>query len=277
MVLLVFTGLVRRSDDALAPYAAAVLRATHPANRLHDSSAITRTVEGLRAHGVDPLDASMQQLDAVLPPGSRRRTRSWRPFARFLGAAGEAGALTPRGQLLLARMTAGPTGRRNYLGAYRAEVQALGYDVGTAPVEVRERFLGSLTAADASPAVLDATREAIRRMERGAVRMGARRRILPRHEHLVRALLTAGVSSEAEALALIDAAHVGYAPSVHRWADAIIARWLDWCEAFSVQPLSPTPDQLAAFRRIRGDALGMGPIHRLLAAAADGGVASCAA
>ena len=107
--------------------------------------------------------------------------------------------------------------------------------------------------------------------------MGARRRILPRHEHLVRALLTAGVTSEAEALALIDAAHVGYAPSVHRWADAIIARWLDWCEAFSVQPLRPTPDQLVAFRRTRGDALGMGPIHRLLAAAADGGVASCAA
>jgi hypothetical protein len=125
--------------------------------------------------------------------------------------------------------------------------------------------------------VLDATREAIRRMERGAVPAGTRRRILPRHERLVRALLAAGTTSEVEALALIDAAHADYAPSVHRWADAIIARWLDWCEAFSVRPLTPTPDQLAAFRRTRGDALGMGPIRRLLTAAADGGVASCAA
>ena len=273
----VFTGLARRSDDALAPYAAAVLRATRPANRLHDSSAITLTVEGLRAQGVDPLDATIRQLDAVLPPGSRRRTRSWRPFARFLGAAGQAGALTPRGQLLLARMAAGPTGRRNYLGAYRTWVQVLGHDTGTAPVEVRERFLGSLAAAGASPSVLDATREAIRRMERGGVRAGTRRRILPRHERLVRALLAAGVASEVEALALIDATHAGYASSVHRWADAIVARWLDWCEAFHVRPLTPTPDQLAAFRRTRGDALGTGPIRRLLAAASDGGVASCAA
>ena len=78
------TGLARRANDPLAPIARTMLDTIRPSNRLHDSSVITLTVDALRARGADPLDCDARDLDAVLPPGSRVRTRAWRPFARLL-------------------------------------------------------------------------------------------------------------------------------------------------------------------------------------------------
>lgn len=270
------TGLPRRTGDPLAPFAAAALRATSASNRLHDSSAISLTVDALRAIGVDPLDASEAELDAVLPVGTRMRTRAWRPFARLLRAAEARNALGPRGRQLLARMGAGPAGRHNRLAAYRAYTAAFGTDAETAPTEIRERFLAMLEAAEASPAQLAATREAIRRVERSAIDAGARAEHLPRTERLIRLLLTAGAAGEAEALDLIAAIHTGYAPSVHRWADAVVARYLAWCADTHVPALSANSGDLARFARERGDALGLGPVRRLVDAAHRGGLAPCA-
>jgi hypothetical protein len=270
------TGLPRRTDDPLAPLAAAALRSSSASNRLHDSSAISLTVDALRAIGVDPLDASEAELDAVLPVGTRMRTRAWRPFARLLRAAEARNVLGPRGRQLLARMSAGPTGRRNRLAAYRAYTAALGSDAETAPAEIRERFLALLDAAGTSPAELAATREAIRRAERSAIGAGARTEHLPRTERLIRALLAAGAAGEAEALDLIAAIHAGYAPSVHRWADAVAARYLAYCADAHIPAFSTNSGDLVRFARERGDALGLGPVRRLIAAAHCGGLAPCA-
>lgn len=270
------TGLPRRSTDPLATYALAALRATHASNRLHDSSAMSLAVDRLRAIGVDPLDASEDDIDRVLPPQSRIRTRAWRPLARLLRAADADNALGPRGRALLVRMGAGPSGRHNRLAGYRAYAAAFGTDAETAPAEIRERFLTLLEVSGATPAQITATREAIRRAERTGIDSGTRVERLPRTERLIRALLAAGVTGEAHALSLIAAIHEGYAPLVHRWADAVAARYLGWCAESRVPTLSAHSDDLTRFARERGDALGLGPIRRLLAAGHHGGLAPCA-
>jgi hypothetical protein len=245
-------------------------------NRLHDSSAISLTVDALRANGVDPLNASEDDLNRVLLPGSRLRTRAWRPFARLLRAADADRALGARGVQLLLRMSAGPAGRRNRLAAYRAYAASFGNAAETAPAELRERFLALLETSGTTPAAISSTREAIRRIERSAILEGQRSDHLPRTERLIRALIAAGAPGEAAALELIAGVHAGYASSVHRWADAVAARYLAWCADQRIPALSATSDDLARFARERGDALGLGPVRRLLAAVPDRGPAPCA-
>ena len=74
---------------------------------------------------------------------------------------------------------------------------------------------------------------------------------------------------------LIAASHAPYARSVHRWIDAVTARFLRWCSEQKIQALSAGPEIVLRFSHERGDALGMRPLVRLLEAAQGGGHASC--
>lgn len=261
------TGLARRDNNPLAPFARAMLDAVSPSNRLHDSSVVTLAVNALRARNIDPLDCDITAIDAVLPEGSRLRTRAWRPFARLLAAADSAGALSRRGTELLERMKCVPSGRRVYVADWKAFAAGLGVDPGTAPVELREHFLLVMRITGSSDDAIVRMRAAIRRTELVAIARGHRAERLPRHERLIRTLLAAGAGTEQAALDLIDASHAGHRPSAHRWIDAVTARYLAWCTEHGVRALNPTEAQLACFRVERGDALGILPLRRLLAAA----------
>jgi hypothetical protein len=243
-----------------------MLDTIRPSNRLHDSSVITLTVDALRARGADPLDCDARDLDAVLPPGSRVRTRAWRPFARLLATAASMDRLGARGMLLLREMEGGPTGRRIFIDRWNRHAGSYGIVRGAAPVELREAFLRHLAADGADAETVARTRAAIRRLERAAIARGERADRLPRHERLIRRLIDAGVASEQEALRLIEASHAAHRSSAHRWIDAVTARFLTWCEGRGISVLAATPAEVDAFRAERGDALGVRTIERLLAA-----------
>jgi hypothetical protein len=233
-------------DEVAAPYASN----SRPSMRGRAWSALRRA----REQGVDPFDPPPMVADELLAIGGR-------PYPRLLEAALQRGdpRLGPNGQRLLETIDRSAWRFRLWAAHLRED----GFpDPGCAPAPLRDAFLEGARAALSA----DEHRKLRRRVadaERSARREG-RRPALPVSQDRLRGELVLAGLEEAVATGLTTAFARRVPQTRQRWELRVVTRFFEWSRDQAIDPFRPAPADLSAYRRDRGDDLGLGPLRRFL-------------
>lgn len=233
-------------DEVVAPYGSS----SRPSMRGRAWSALRRA----REQGVDPFDPSPMVADELLAIGGRL-------YPRLLEAALQRGdpRLGPNGRRLVETID-----RSSWrLRLWAAHLREDGFpDPGCAPAPLRDAFLKGARAA----LTADEHRKLRRRVadaERSARREG-RRPALPVSQDRLRGELVLAGLDETVAAELTTAFARRVPQARQRWELRVVTRFFEWCRDQAIDPFRPRPVDLSAYRRDRGDDLGLGPLRRFL-------------